>query len=121
MPNPITSLKSIASAFAFALAGFISFANAGTLLPNGSQVFLDSNGQPLSAGKVFFYIPGTTRGQHDDGVPREGSRNAQAGEGRRQGAVRSRTSKRGDRRHFPSEIEIALTVAIEKLKLRIPT
>src|ERR1700682_6809535 len=58
---------------------------------------------------------GYGRGQHDDGVPRQGSRNAQAGEGRGQGAVRSRACKRGDRRYFASEIEIALTVAIEKL------
>lgn len=37
-----------------------SFANAGTLLPNGKQTFLSNNGQPLSIGYVYFYIPGTT-------------------------------------------------------------
>lgn len=36
-----------------------SFANAGTLLPNGEQYFTDSNGLPLSAGCIFMYIPGT--------------------------------------------------------------
>jgi hypothetical protein len=36
-----------------------SFANAGTLLPNGEQYFTDNNGLPLSAGCVYFYIPGT--------------------------------------------------------------
>lgn len=34
-------------------------AHAGTLLPNGEQTFLDENGQPLAAGCVFFYTPGT--------------------------------------------------------------
>lgn len=34
-------------------------AKAGTLLPNGMQYFTDSNGLPLSAGCVYFYIPGT--------------------------------------------------------------
>lgn len=29
------------------------------LLPNGKQVFLDSNGNPLTSGKVYFYIPST--------------------------------------------------------------
>jgi hypothetical protein len=41
------------------LIGGIS-ANAGTLLPNGEQMFTDNNGLPLSAGCVYFYIPGTT-------------------------------------------------------------
>lgn len=30
-----------------------------TLLPNGLQQFFDNNGNPLSSGKVFFYIPAT--------------------------------------------------------------
>lgn len=30
------------------------------LLPNGKQQFFDSNGNPLSAGSVFFYVPNTT-------------------------------------------------------------
>lgn len=34
-------------------------AKAGTLLPNGEQQFFDSNGQPLAAGCVGFYVPGT--------------------------------------------------------------
>src|SRR5690606_30160128 len=29
------------------------------LLPNGEQVFLDNDGNPLSDGTVEFYIPGT--------------------------------------------------------------
>lgn len=37
-----------------------SFATAGTLLPPGEQTFFDNNGLPLSAGCVYFYIPGTT-------------------------------------------------------------
>ncbi|MDB5584902.1 MAG: Phage Tail Collar Domain, partial [Bradyrhizobium sp.] len=36
-----------------------SIATAGTLLPNGMQYFTDNNGLPLSAGCVYFYIPGT--------------------------------------------------------------
>lgn len=32
---------------------------AATLLPNGEQVFVDANGQPLGSGKVYFYIPAT--------------------------------------------------------------
>lgn len=31
-----------------------------TLLPNGKQQFLDSNGEPLASGLVYFYVPGTT-------------------------------------------------------------
>jgi microcystin-dependent protein len=37
-----------------------SVAMAGTLLPPGEQTFFDNNGLPLSAGCVFFYVPGTT-------------------------------------------------------------
>lgn len=36
-----------------------SIATGGTLLPPGEQQFFDSNGVVLSAGCVFFYIPGT--------------------------------------------------------------
>ena len=36
-----------------------SIATAGTLLPNGMQYFTDNNGLPLSAGCVYFYVPGT--------------------------------------------------------------
>lgn len=32
---------------------------AGTLLPNAEQTFLDQNGDPLGAGRVYFYIPNT--------------------------------------------------------------
>lgn len=31
-----------------------------SLLPNGKQTFFDANGNPLVAGKVYFYIPNTT-------------------------------------------------------------
>lgn len=34
--------------------------DAATLLPNGEQQFFDSSGQPLAAGKVYMYQPGTT-------------------------------------------------------------
>lgn len=34
-------------------------AQAASLLPNGEQTFLDANGQPLAAGKVYFYVPNT--------------------------------------------------------------
>lgn len=34
-------------------------ANAATLLPNGEQTFVDPNGVPYAAGKVYFYVPGT--------------------------------------------------------------
>lgn len=30
------------------------------ILPNGKQQFVDSNGNPLAAGKVYYYIPNTT-------------------------------------------------------------
>lgn len=33
---------------------------AATLLPNGKQTFIDSNGRPLAGGAVYFYVPGTT-------------------------------------------------------------
>ena len=31
-----------------------------TLLPNGEQQFFDNSGNPAAAGRVYFYIPGTT-------------------------------------------------------------
>lgn len=31
-----------------------------TLLPDGKQQFLDNNGNPLSSGKVYMYVPNTT-------------------------------------------------------------
>lgn len=37
-----------------------SVALAASLLPNGKQQFLDTNGAPLSGGAVYFYVPGTT-------------------------------------------------------------
>lgn len=37
-----------------------SVAMGGTLLPPGEQTFLDENGNPLAAGCVYFYTPGTT-------------------------------------------------------------
>lgn len=30
------------------------------ILPNGKQQFIDSNGNPLAGGKVYYYIPSTT-------------------------------------------------------------
>jgi microcystin-dependent protein len=36
-----------------------SIATSGTLLPNGMQYFTDNNGLPLSAGCVYFFVPGT--------------------------------------------------------------
>lgn len=40
--------------------GSPSFGWAATLLPNGEQVFLDDNGNPLANGTVDFYVPSTT-------------------------------------------------------------
>jgi hypothetical protein len=37
-----------------------AFAQTATLLPNGEQQFFDNNGNPLSAGSVYFYSPNTT-------------------------------------------------------------
>lgn len=37
-----------------------SIATGGTLLPNGEQYFTDNNGLPLSAGCIYFFVPGTT-------------------------------------------------------------
>ena len=31
-----------------------------TILPNGKQQFITSNGTPLAGGKVYYYIPSTT-------------------------------------------------------------
>ena len=33
------------------------------LLPNGQQQFVDANGAPLAAGKVYFYYPNTTNAE----------------------------------------------------------
>lgn len=49
-------LAAIGLAIGLALAPL----GAATLLPNGEQTFVDSNGAPLAAGKVYFYIPSTT-------------------------------------------------------------
>lgn len=35
-------------------------AQTASLLPNAEQTFVDLNGQPLAAGRVYFYIPTTT-------------------------------------------------------------
>lgn len=44
------------------LAGWLGLGDARSqvLLPNGQQQFVDANGSPLAAGKVFFYIPNTS-------------------------------------------------------------
>ena len=39
---------------------WVGVVSAATLLPNGKQVFLDQNGQPLANGTVTFYIPNTS-------------------------------------------------------------
>lgn len=41
------------------LLGALAPALAASLLPNGEQTFVDANGQPYAAGKVYFYTPGT--------------------------------------------------------------
>lgn len=46
------------AAFAWALV-LAPLAYAATLLPPGEQTFFDDNGDPLSLGKVYFYIPST--------------------------------------------------------------
>ena len=46
-----------------AIIAQVNFAYAqsqGAIIPNGKTTFLDANGNPLSAGKVFYYIPSTT-------------------------------------------------------------
>jgi microcystin-dependent protein len=48
-----------AAAIAIACALAPVAAPAGTLLPNGMQSFTDTNGAPLAAGCVNFYVPGT--------------------------------------------------------------
>lgn len=42
------------------LIGSVPAAHSATLLPNGEQTFLDTNGNPLANGKVYMYIPNTT-------------------------------------------------------------
>lgn len=39
--------------------GSPSLSMGATLLPNGEQVFLDNNGNPIAGGKVYFYTPNT--------------------------------------------------------------
>lgn len=57
----IRSRLRAAALFALAIYTFgANFATAGTLMPPGEQTFFDNNGLPLSAGCVFFYVPGTT-------------------------------------------------------------
>lgn len=52
--------KSFAVGLWLALLGLgLSAAFAATQLPNGEQTFVDANGQPYAAGKVYFYTPGT--------------------------------------------------------------
>lgn len=38
----------------------LAFGQSASLLPNGQQVFLDSNGAPLAGGLVYMYVPNTT-------------------------------------------------------------
>lgn len=51
-------LKKLTLALALLLTP--AYAMAASLLPNGEQVFLDNNGDPISLGKVYFYVPSTT-------------------------------------------------------------
>lgn len=46
--------------FYLIFSGYSAYAETAALLPNGKQTFLDSNGNPLTAGTVDFYTPGTT-------------------------------------------------------------
>jgi len=54
-----SAMGRLARAVIFLLAS-VAMANAATLLPNGKQQFLDSNGAPLAGGQVYFYVPGTS-------------------------------------------------------------
>lgn len=48
-------------ALAMLMAGLVpAITQTVVLLPNGEQQFLDSNGQPMAGGWVYFYVPGTT-------------------------------------------------------------
>lgn len=53
----MSKLKSALSALALLCA--LASANAATLLPNGQQHFVDTNGAPLAGGCVSFFVPGT--------------------------------------------------------------
>lgn len=56
-----TTLKTKLLAFALALGtGVSALAQTASLLPQPFQQYLDNNGNPLSGGKVFNYIPATT-------------------------------------------------------------
>lgn len=55
---PVAMLR-IMAALLF-LAMWALPASAATILPKGETTFLDDNGDPLSAGSVYFYIPSTT-------------------------------------------------------------
>lgn len=43
-----------------ALFAIMEPSQAASLLPNGEQTFLDSNGAPLASGSVYFYVPSTS-------------------------------------------------------------
>lgn len=53
-----------------------AFGQSASLLPNGKQVFLDSNGVPLAGGNVYFYIPSTTTPKTTWSDPGESTPNA---------------------------------------------
>lgn len=53
-------MKRILLALLLLCAGLGEVALGASLLPNGKQQFFSANGNPLSAGKVYFYVPGTT-------------------------------------------------------------
>lgn len=57
----VSEMKRLIAALLFNLGLALSGeAVAQALLPNGQQQFVDANGSPLAAGKVYFYVPTTT-------------------------------------------------------------
>lgn len=57
---PTKSIKDFCTfVFLFLFFSFPAFGQA-SLLPNAKQTFLDNNGNPLTSGKIYFYIPSTT-------------------------------------------------------------
>lgn len=58
--NKIRSGIYLFLSYFFILGQTFALAQSATLLPNGLQQFFDNNGNPLSSGSVYFYIPNTT-------------------------------------------------------------
>jgi hypothetical protein len=55
------ALKIAAAAFYITTVGVVPALPQAALLPNAKQTFFDQNGNPLSSGKVYFYVPNTTQ------------------------------------------------------------